>query len=409
MENLMVAGHLRVANVIPAHREYVISSTPSEPIVAEAAAQVLRGQNMVDILTRNVRDGLIEKGQRGELVARLLLTLAHDQAVENMEITHKANQGQLEKLYTSPIPVVAFFRALFSPQYVDQLLLRRADNSPAGLTFEQAFADAYVMFTHFGKAADDWCMSHTFMFMALCRNMAISCREGMEYADLCIPIHFDGRALLSRDTTSAILVSIKDKGDAMSSNRTFVDVNKMAFTQDGTIHPFIILILQLGVQAKGGFMPIKITKKQGEPGLLATPERRGRGGAFIPWTPIAFELPHDVEPTDERTTTRSMGKNKALACYTIDVRGCSSKIFNVIRAEDKPLFDDLLASRNFLSEHSRQDTDHLSAVLAQKPVWTRGPECCSWAELTTKPPDEPKEEAADEDNIVFGNDENAVE
>ena len=391
------------------HREYVISSTPSEPIVAEAAAQVLCGQNMVDILARNVRDGLVEKGQRGELVARLLLTLAHDQAVENMENTHKANQGQLQKLYTSPIPVIAFFCALFSPQYVDQLLLHCADNSPAGLTFEQAFADAYVMFTHFGKAADDWCMSHAFMFMVLCRNMAISCREGMEYADLCIPIHFGSQALLSRDTTSAILVSIKDKVDVMSSNCTFVDVNKMAFTQDGAIHPFIILILQLGVQAKRGFMPIKITKKQGKPGLLATPERRGRGGTFTPRTPIAFELPHDVEPTDERTTTRSMGKNKWLACYTIDVRGCSSKIFNVMRAEDKPIFDDLLASRNFLSEHSRQDTDHLRAVLAQKPIWTRGAECCSWAELTTKPPDEPKEEAADEDNIVFGNDENAVE
>jgi len=409
MENLMVAGHLRVANVIPAHREYVISSTPSEPIVAEAAAQVLRGQNMVDILARNVRDGLIEKGQRGELVARLLLTLAHDQALENMKIPHKANQGQLEKLYTSPILVITFFRALFSQEYVDKLLRRRADNSSAGLTFEEAFTDAYVMFTHFGKAADDWCMSHAFMFMALCRNMAISCREGMEYADLCIPIHFGGGALLSRNTTSAILISIKDKVDAMGSNRTFVDVNKMAFTQDGTSRPLIILVLQLGVQAKGAFIPIKITKKPREPGLLATPERRGRGGTSIPQTPVAFELPRNVEPTDERTTTRSMGKNKGLACYTIDVRGCSSKIFNVMKVEDKPLFDDLLASRNFLSEHSRQDTDHLSAVLAQKPVWTRGPECCSWAELTAKPPDQPKEEAADEDNIVFGSDEDAVE
>src|ERR1700723_3367182 len=61
-ENLMVAGYLRVANVIPSHREYVISSTPSEPIVAEAAAQVLREQNMINLLFSNVRDGLIEKG-----------------------------------------------------------------------------------------------------------------------------------------------------------------------------------------------------------------------------------------------------------------------------------------------------------------------------------------------------------
>jgi hypothetical protein len=174
----MVAGHLRVANVIPAHHEYVISSLPK---------QLLRcyGQNMVDLLAQNVREGLIEKDRQGELVARLLLTLAHDQALENM--AHKANQGQLErkkKLYTSPT-VVAFFRALFSQRYVDNLLCHRADNSPGGPTFEKAFDDAYVIFTHFGKAADDWCMSHAFMFMVLFRNMAISCREGMEYVDLC--------------------------------------------------------------------------------------------------------------------------------------------------------------------------------------------------------------------------------
>jgi hypothetical protein len=405
VENLMVAGHLRVANVIPAHREFVISSTPSEPIVAEAAAQVLHRQNMVELLAENVREGLIEKGQRGELVARLLLTLARDQALEDMEIPHKANQGQLDKLYTSPIPVVTFFRALFSQQYADNLLRRRADNSPGGPTFEEAFADAYVMFTHFGKAADDWCMSHAFMFMALCRNMAISCREGM---DLCIPIHFGRKMPLSRNTTSSILVSVKDKADAMSFNSTFVNINKMAFTQNEPSRPFITLILQLGFQAKGTYFPIKITKTLREPGLLATPERPGRGGASIPKTPIAFNLPREVNTTGEQPTTGSMETKKVLVCYTVDVRGCSSKNFRVVRKEDESLFSELLASRNFLSEHSRQNTDHLRAILAQKPVWTRGPECCSWAGLTTDPPVAPMEEAVDDD-IVFGTEGDAIE
>ena len=49
-EILMVAGHLRVANVIPSHREYMYSSTPSEPIVVEAAAQVLREESMTHLL-----------------------------------------------------------------------------------------------------------------------------------------------------------------------------------------------------------------------------------------------------------------------------------------------------------------------------------------------------------------------
>ena len=49
----------------------------------------------------------------------------------------------------------------------------------------------------------------------------------------------------------------------------------------------VVLILQLGVQAKGTYIPINITKKPREPGLLATPERRDHGGMSIPKTPIA--------------------------------------------------------------------------------------------------------------------------
>ena len=100
-------------------------------------------------------------------------------------------------------------------------------------------------------------------------------------------------------------------------------------------------------------------------------------------------------------------KDLGLACCTADVRRCSSKIFGVVRLENEPLFSDLLASCNFISEHSRQDTDHLSAVLAQKPIWTCGLEHCSWVGLT-KPPDEPMVEVVDED-IVFGSNEYTVQ
>ena len=67
------------------------------------------------------------------------------------------------------------------------------------------YVDAYIMFTHFGKATDEGCISDQFAFMALTRNMAIACRERMKFVDLCIPIHFGKKNKLSRNTTSAIL------------------------------------------------------------------------------------------------------------------------------------------------------------------------------------------------------------
>jgi hypothetical protein len=220
-ENLMVAGHLRVANVIPSHREYMYSSTPSEPIVAEAAAQVLLEQSMINLLRdHDVRSGLIEKGQRGELAARLLLTLAHDAALKSMKVKRRQYQGPIKDFFTTPIPLLSFLSALFAEPYMERIVGTLADYQRTGPTFGESFKDGYIMFTHFGKAADDWCMSDHFAFMALTRNMAIACRERMKFIDLCIPIHFGKEERLSRNTTSAIFISIKDKEKAMGYNRT---------------------------------------------------------------------------------------------------------------------------------------------------------------------------------------------
>jgi len=76
-----------------------------------------------------------------------------------------------------------------------------------------------------------------------------------------------------------------------------------------------------------------------------------------------------LNATDERTTSEGMEKIKGCMLLPL-TSGVQFKNFqNVMKVEDKPLFDDLLASRNFLLEHSRQEQP-LSAVLAQKPVWT---------------------------------------
>jgi hypothetical protein len=291
-ENLMVAGHLRVANVVPSHREYIFSSTPSEPIVAEAAAQMLRGQNMIKLLCDHVKGGLIEKGQRGELAARLLLTLAHDAALKTMPVDRRdIYQGQIERLFTTPIPLLTFLCTLFAPPYMESIKGTCPDNQPLGPTFEESFEDAYVMVTHFGKAADDWCISDQFAFMALTRNMAIACRERMKFVDLCIPIHFGKRKPLSRNTTSTIFISIKDKEKAMGYSHTHIDVSKMKFFTDETKErPVVNLILQLGVQAAGRYMPIERTKAQPTPGLLATPKRKTRGGKEVPQTPIGVSM-----------------------------------------------------------------------------------------------------------------------
>ena len=145
-EKLMVAGHLRVANIISSHREYMISSTPSEPIVAEAAAQILWGENVVNLLSDNVWRGLIEKGQRGELATRILLTLAHDAASNAMNIRGPFYVGSLERLFTIPIPLLTFLSALFAQPQMENNAEAVPDNQPTGPTLKDSFNDAYINF-----------------------------------------------------------------------------------------------------------------------------------------------------------------------------------------------------------------------------------------------------------------------
>jgi hypothetical protein len=87
-ESNLVESHMRIAYSIPDHREYLRSGYPSEPLLAEAAAQQLwtwRMQNpfmAVETLTNILETGLLDRGELGELTGRQLLLDAYHRAVE---------------------------------------------------------------------------------------------------------------------------------------------------------------------------------------------------------------------------------------------------------------------------------------------------------------------------------------
>ena len=75
----LVESHMRFAYSIPDLREYLRFGYPSEPLLAEAAAQQLwtwRTQNpfmVVETLTNILETGLLDRGELGELTGRQLL------------------------------------------------------------------------------------------------------------------------------------------------------------------------------------------------------------------------------------------------------------------------------------------------------------------------------------------------
>ena len=73
-ETKLVEGHMRVAYFVPKNCRYLQGG-----LLAEAAARIMNQMlALLTTITDYLKHGFISKGERGELVARLLLTLAHD-------------------------------------------------------------------------------------------------------------------------------------------------------------------------------------------------------------------------------------------------------------------------------------------------------------------------------------------
>jgi hypothetical protein len=132
-----------VAFSIPKHREYLRSGYPSEPILAEAAAR-----QMVEFQT------LAADGRDTSVMASILQT--------------ESNRG-LQHNFSKGCKLTTFIKHPFSDNYANQILNSIPDNIKWSTTFAEAFKDAIVRFTHFGKMADDTGTTTHAMFAAFVR------------------------------------------------------------------------------------------------------------------------------------------------------------------------------------------------------------------------------------------------
>jgi hypothetical protein len=257
-ENRLVEGHMRIAYSVPKHREYLRSGAPSEPILAEAAARVMESiPSVPDALLKLVRDGLISKGERGELVARLLLILAHDRAARKAgtilsphisPVSFKSHP-QTHSKYSIPILLVDFLRELVGEVHLQEILNSTPHNIPNGVKFEEAFRDAKVHFTHFVKAADTSVVSDEAAWVAMSRGMAWQCFNQQAVIDMLVPVLL-WNELLGRWSMTAIFFQIKNSS---KHKQVHIDAEKLPFFTNGTEkankRPYMTIVLEFGVQS----------------------------------------------------------------------------------------------------------------------------------------------------------------
>lgn len=260
-EEKQIASHLRNVICIPDHQEFIFSGHPSEPLVAEAAAQLLSIPSRLRMVLRGL-DQILNfyageaKGDRGELFTRFLLTAAHDRAAL---ATQSRPNLRNQLIYTRPIKVVDFLKALISERFHSTILecLPAKHVTDDDLTLEKAFANAYINFTHFLKGGDSGIANISFAWKSLVRSAAIQCCPTQPNIDIIIPIVFSQggpeKARLSKDNVSAILIQVKNRKSTLTENIDAVNVldffedKENTFTDDNFKKtPYIAILVELG-------------------------------------------------------------------------------------------------------------------------------------------------------------------
>ncbi|KAF8329151.1 uncharacterized protein EI90DRAFT_3063346, partial [Cantharellus anzutake] len=337
MESKLIESHMRVVYAIPEHREFLHAGSPSEPILAEAAARHLNdpsngGEIEIqgpEILAQAREKGLLSKGKHGELCGRLLVTIAHDIAVRQ--------KYSLPDLYSPdpyfhrPVHVLDFLKALFAKQFEPVILDAHSVTAKADVPdLKTAFANAYIFFSHFALAKNSEMLSARNLTVALLRGMALQAKDNQESIDAVIPVHMgDPTKSISPESTSAINLKFKNRKEAKPCR-----VLRQITVPDEKV-AVISIIFELGA------------RKIGEPGLVT----------------ITKDIPHNTRSSASKLHWDDHH-------YEIVAHGCISETFAAIPSAVEPKYQSLLAAQTIVEDFPRAGMEeNLRAFKNLKPFF----------------------------------------
>ena len=395
VEEYLVERNMRIAYSVPQHRLYTRSGYSSEPILAEAAANLMRElrttnkacydypeDRIAHILKGHVEDGLVSKGELGELTGRLLLILAMDSAQE------VAQSGEIARgihpRWSKPVGVIDFMKALFGNENYNEHIRNCAPDNGSGEAFDDQFKNSVVRFTHFARADDDSGVTTSAALAAFVRGMAVQCHPYQQPADVAMAMLMDKNKPVVEENMSIMLVSFKNKSRASNINDTAVDADQLGCFpesdltdlegQDRGIRPYISLVMELGIQPKT-LSPSAAPKNypQTTAGTLKRSNDVGSAATRkkAKTVPFARHATIDSNLQALRISARIRKKQPVHPRYLIRVHGCSPSVYSVVH--DKDVYAHLLHARPIFTEHSRPE-EFVAAVRRLKPFFSRGPD-----------------------------------
>ena len=401
LASTMVASHLRTVYCVPRNSTYMHTGYPSEPVLAEAAlefvdrmsrspsTQYMEHETMLELylVVDRTMPGVIDEGERGENVGKMILLRAYIAAVK---------QGQhTVDLWSKGCSLLDFLTALTGEEYCDAVVASLPDNVMDGATLQSRFEKSWVRFTHFSRAVDDSAMTSSMAWVAFVRGMAtIGCKGSQQIIDVSIPILLDRDRPIEEANISAILVQFKTREVRTPPLRVAVEEKKVNFfpppnsTRDPfpdsikdpkietlrTSHrnrPYISLVMGLGVvnPTNKASIPSKVVDSLDNPSKH--PANRTRANS------ADTHVPPLLNPALESQSARQ-SQSEIHPRYSLFYYGCSSKVYRCIpnQLNIEETYRSLLHIATVFND---RDTERdIAPILQMKPFWSTGSACFSW-------------------------------
>ncbi|KAF8323457.1 uncharacterized protein EI90DRAFT_2378785 [Cantharellus anzutake] len=332
----LVESHMRVVYAIPQHREFMHSGTPSEPVLAEAAALYLNDGHGIEtrgpeVLAQACGKGLLAKGERGELCGRLLVTIAHDLALTqkySQKVTYNPNDARFHQ----PVPVLEFLQALFAQPFHKTILDAHSVTARDGVpTLGKAFAESYICFSHFALAKNTEMLTAQNLAVALRRGMALQAKDNQDSIDAVIPVHMGPTSTtILPEFTSAINLQFKNRKRAVACH-----VDRLITVPEISM-PVISIIFEFGYERAATDSLVTIDT---EATHLTTRSSVG-----------------EMLPDDHH--------------YQITAYGCTSKTFKAVSPDVENLYPSILAAQSILEDFpGAKSKENLQALEDLKPYF----------------------------------------
>ena len=213
-EGEQVNSHMRVILKVEGSLETIVTVSPSEPILSEAAYFLMTqtkfhaSQVLKTILDRFA----VHKGELGELIVALLFIIARDEAIGPADV----DGSPISKRRCCSITELlkSLFRIPCSPTEVNVVTSYGWRLTPEGTSSLQSrlsdtFQDSKVFFTHFIKVHQHAVVEVEFLMRLMVRGAAILCGNCQPGVDGIIPFLLKGDKI-TRDNIGVIMFQVKN-------------------------------------------------------------------------------------------------------------------------------------------------------------------------------------------------------